>query len=110
MSAGPAFDEDDLKRSPTAQQFLAVKQLTATREVIGAPGTEGVLADQVRLGIARGEPEAAKEMTRPPTNTPATTPVSMRKRDMHACCQTARLHRGLSHEGEVDSESSSFQP
>jgi hypothetical protein len=49
MSPVPEFDEDDLKRSPTAQQSVTVTQVTATSEVSFAPTTPGVTADQTGL-------------------------------------------------------------
>ena len=87
MSAGPVLEEEVLKRSPTAQQSLVVKQVTPASEVIDAPGTPGVLADQVGPDAWRRVPaDAGTEMTRPPATTLAATTLAAtamteRKRD-----------------------------
>ena len=74
MRAGPVFDEEALKRLPTAQQSVVVKQLTPASEVIDAPGTPGVLADQVGPDAGlRGPAAAGMEIT----NAPATRLTAM---------------------------------
>src|SRR5271157_6251926 len=82
MRPGPEFDEDDLKRSPTAQQSPALTQVTPTREVIDAPGTLGVLTDQVGTASGRAGPAAARADDKsPPPRTAATISPRTRKRD-----------------------------
>jgi hypothetical protein len=82
MSAGPETDEDDLKRSPTAQQSVAVTQVTATSEVIGAPGTLRVLADQIGPASGRAGPAAAgADNKRPPPRKLAAISARTRKRE-----------------------------
>jgi len=60
MECGSGDRRGRLERSPTAQQSVAVTQVTATSEVIGAPGTLRVLADQNGPASGRAGPAAGR--------------------------------------------------
>jgi len=83
MRAGPESDEDDLKRLPTAQQSVAIGQVTATSEVIDALGTLGVLADQAGPASGRtGPATAGADNKSPPPRRLAETRARARKHDV----------------------------
>ena len=97
MRAGPEFDDDDLKRLPTAQQSVAVTQVTPTSEVIGAPGTLGVLTDQVGAAawLVGRAAEAGADSASPPPRRLAATSAGTRMRDMVGHDVTAKASRRL---------------
>jgi hypothetical protein len=84
MRAGPEPDEDDLKRSPTAQQSAGVTQVTATSEVIGAPPTLGVRADQTGPAAGRAGPPAVGTANKSPP--PSAQAVATRARVSDTAC------------------------
>jgi hypothetical protein len=96
MRAGPELDDDDLKRSPTAQQSAEVTHVTATSDVIDAPGTLGVLADQVGVTSGRAGPAAAgTDSNSPPQRRLAASSAGIRRRD--AMFMLSKIEAGQDH-------------